>query len=190
MLSVFKEACVMNEEDYGMNKALEVAVQSGIFGIWPEIQACQEKFNMVGTKVSFFYGRYFRICFEISYFQPVVKYEQIYASPWTSSYEEELHHKKLIWKIKDWLYLNGTQKPDDVLVVLGLHIISLNSNFVPLKRRDLVEKAQLRYLKLLQKYLMFKLKDHSKAMAKFVETMRVMSYTMEASEIKARRLPF
>ena len=96
----------------------------------------------------------------------------------------------MIWKIKDWLYLNGTQKPDDVLVVLGLHIISLNSNFVPLKRRDLVEKAQLRYLKLLQKYLIFKLKDHSKATAKFVETMRVMSYAMEASEIKARRLPF
>ena len=42
----------MNEEDYGMNKALELAVHSGIFGIWPEVQACQRKFNMVGTKVS------------------------------------------------------------------------------------------------------------------------------------------
>ena len=79
-------------------------------------------------------------------------------------------------------------KPDDVLVVLGLHIVSLNTNFVKLKRRDLVEKAQLRYLKLLRNYLTFKLKDHAKATAKFVEVMRVISYAMEASEILAKRL--
>ena len=81
-------------------------------------------------------------------------------------------------------------KPDDVLVVLGLHIVSLNTNFVKLKRRDLVEKAQLRYLKLLRNYLTFKLKDHAKATAKFVEVMRVISYAMEASEILTKRLPF
>jgi len=105
--------------------------------------------------------------------------------------------KKLIWKIKNWLYLPNTSttvpnggKPDDVLVVLGLHIVSLNTNFVKLKRRDLVEKAQLRYLKLLRNYLTFKLKDHAKATAKFVEVMRVISYAMEASEILTKRLPF
>ena len=83
-----------------------------------------------------------------------------------------------------------SNKPDDVLVVLGLYVIYLNSSFVNLSRRDVVEKAQMKYLTLLKNYLHYKLKDHAKSMSKFTEFMRVLTYVMEGSEIIKNRLPF
>lgn len=56
-----------------------------------------------------------------------------------------------------------------------------------LQRRDIVEKAQLKYLGMLHKYLVYKY--GKKANLKLVEGLMMMAYAREADEIVQRRLP-
>ena len=197
MVTVFKEATFVDEENYGFSQLLGNAVMSNTIEIRDDVENAMRKYRklelreIVVSKLSKQVDSVLAKLYFHFTFQPVIKYEQLHVSPWTSSLADEERHKEIIWKIKKWLYLDKeSNKPDDVLVVLGLYVIYFNSSFVNLSKRDVVEKAQMKYLTLLKNYLNYKLKDHTKSMAKFTEFMRVLIYVMEGSEIIKNRLPF
>ena len=199
MVQVFKKASFLNEEKFGLNQALSNCIQNGTLGIKKELDQCQlqlranfEKGLQDGTVVDVDGGvEILMKKLQNLELKPVVKYEQLHVSPWTPSYNDEERHRQIIWKIKDWLYLDkDLNKPDDALVALGLVIITLNSTFVPLQRKDIVESAQLKYLTILKNYLKYKIKDHHKAVAKYSDFMGVIAMAMEAGEIQKKRLPF
>ena len=150
---------------------LAMAKKSGEFEAFNEVQRALESMNLSDVN-------------------PHVKYEHIYASPWTGSYETEERHKELVYKIKSWLRHNQNDPaPDDVLVTLGFFIIALNSDFLTLRNKNKVESMQVRYLNMLRAYLSKKYNNRARATQKLAAFMPLISYTREASEILKQRLP-
>ena len=148
-----------------------MAKSSGEYEAFNEVQRALESMNLSDTN-------------------PVVKYEHIYASPWTGSYETEERHKELMMKIKLWLRHNENDPgPDDVLLTLGFFIIALNSDFLVLRNKTKVESMQIRYFNMLQAYLNKKYNDGPRARQKLAGFMPIISYAREAAEILKQRLP-
>ena len=168
----FKESCSVDETEIGINVALKKVAQTQEFLDMEDMRNCLESVKIMDPEEPP---------------KPVIKYNQLYKSPWTSSFYEEIKHKELTYKMKSWTYING--KPDEVLAALGTIVIVFNSDFLSLKKRPLVEQIQLKYFNLLRSYLNSRLKGKDEATSKFVEAMRLSSYAREASEIAQRRLP-
>ena len=122
--------------------------------------------------------------------EPLVKYEHIYSSPWTGSYQTEKRHKELVEKIKSWLRHNQNDStPDDVLVTLGFFIIALNTEYLTLQNKNRVESMQVRYFNILRAYLNKKYNNGPKAIQKLAGFMPIISYAREGAEILKGRLP-
>ena len=122
--------------------------------------------------------------------ETLLKYEHIYSSPWTGSYQTEKRHKELVEKIKSWLHLNQNDTtPDDVLVTLGFFIIALNTDYLTLQNKNRVESMQVRYFNILRAYLNKKYNNGPKAIQKLAGFMPIISYAREAAEILKGRLP-
>ena len=122
--------------------------------------------------------------------EPLLKYEHIYSSPWTGSYQTEKRHKELVEKIKSWLrHDQNDPTPDDVLVTLGFFIIALNTDYLTLQNKNRVESMKIRYFNILRAYLNKKYKNGPRAIQKLAGFMPIISYAREAAEILKGRLP-
>lgn len=171
LLHVFQDAGCIGDPDSGLTKGLAMAKKSGEFEAFNEVQKALESMNLSDVN-------------------PLVKYEHIYSSPWTGSYETEERHKELVYKIKSWLRHNQNDPaPDDVLLTLGFFIIALNSDFLTLRNKNKVESMQVRYLNMLRAYLSKKYNNRARATQKLAAFMPIISYTREAAEILKGRLP-
>merc|ERR1712241_1309847 len=84
-----------------------------------------------------------------------LQYKQIYSSPWAPNIELERRHEELTQKICQWPVKNTGEnvKVDNVMVTCLGHCLMFNTDFITLKDPKRVNKVQIRYIKLLQRYL-------------------------------------
>ena len=169
LVCAFKEACNIDEDDYGFSRCLDVITKSGEHPAFEPIRKCLEQ-NHAGDR------------------KPSLAYSKLYASPWQASYADEVRHKELFLKMKAWVKAKA-DKPDPVLAVLARCMLAFNADFLTLERRDLVEALQMRCLNLLRNYLRTQYNGRPEATARFAEGLRILSYARESTEIKEKRLP-
>ena len=169
LVCAFKEACFVDEEDFGFALTLENITKSGQH---PAFEPVRKYLLQRGIT-----------------HKPKITYSQLYVSPWQASFEDEVRHKELIYKMKKWVKPKRESIPDKVLAALGKCVLAFNTDFIDLQKRDFVEGLQMRCLGLLRNYLKMKYNGRPEASARFAEGLRMISYAREVVEIQKRRLP-
>lgn len=125
----------------------------------------------------------------VSEFRPELGYDQVFTSPWAASLEDEVQHQRLMARMQTWPRDSPEAKVDDVQMNLIKYIILFStSEQLSLKRRDIVERVQMKFIDLLQKYLKFKY-GPGEAGLRFSNGLMVISLAREVYEIQKRRLP-
>ena len=140
---------------------------------------------------------------------PGLKYEQVFSSPWAPNIELENRHKELTRKICQWpldhgsnggyhgskrdhsdpAILGGSENVDRTMVVLLVHSLMFNTDFVTLNDPQRVSKIQLQYLSLLHRYLKFKYEHSDFANSQLHGGVMIGSLAREREEIIRQRLP-
>ena len=166
---VFKEACFIDEDEFGFSHSLEQITKSKQYDAFEPLRQSLEECHITN--------------------KPKLQYSQLYTSPWQASIEDELRHKELLFKIKKFIKPKPSDKPDKVLAVLGKCMLAFNTDLFHLQRRDIVEGLQMRCLSIMRNYLKIKYNGSPQASSRFAEGMRVISYAKEVLEIQKRRLP-
>ncbi len=165
----FNDACHVDENEFGFSMMVDSITRSKEYEAFEPLRQSLEQCQITN--------------------KPKLSYSMLYITPWQASYSDEVRHRELMLKIKKFVKGPGEDKPDPVLAALGRCVVAFNSDFIELRRRDIVEGLQMRYLNLMRNYLKAKCNDRMQANARFVEAMQVISYAREASEIQRRRLP-
>jgi hypothetical protein len=170
MMSRVKSSLSMKlqEEDVCLSKGIECIVKSSKYSFLDEINERLASLDLEAKK-------------------PSLEYSQFFSSPWAASYEDEQKHFDLMCKMSAWPRESPTSQPDNLLLTLLNLIIAFTPDYVQLRRRDVVERNQLKYVILLQKYLKFKYGAASNA--KFAQGLMMTSYAREVDLIQKRRLP-
>ena len=168
-MRVFKESVVMDEPK-GIACTTLYALKCGEFEALEKTRKSLEELN-INPK-----------CGET----PFLKYDSIFISPWAVTYEDEVRHKEITSKVKNFVH-DSEGNVDNILVALGFSILALDCNFVALTNRKLVELCQIRFLNLLRNYLNYKLKNKGQAMAKLASMIGIISYAREGAEILQHR---
>ena len=119
-----------------------------------------------------------------------LQYKQIYSSPWAPNIELERRHEELTQKICQWPVKNTGEnvKVDNVMVTCLGQCLMFNTDFITLKDPKRVNKVQMRYIKLLQRYLKSR-HDISYANTHLHNGLMIGSFAREAMEICQKRLP-
>ena len=117
---------------------------------------------------------------------PIINFEQCYISPWAPSYDNEITYEAFLKKVKGWVIVDETSDP--ILMTLSFCIVGLNSDFLALRNKRMVEKLQAGYLNMLRRYLTLKF-GKIQGRIKLAEFMGIVSLAREAAEIASRRLP-
>ena len=136
---------------------------------------------------------------------PGLNYDQVYSSPWAPNIELENRHKELTRKICQWplnhgsrggyhdhsdpASLGGSENVDRTMVVLLVHSLMYNTDFVTLNDPQRVGQIQLQYLKLLHRYLKFKYEHSDFANSQLHSGVMIGSFAREREEIRRQRLP-
>ena len=121
--------------------------------------------------------------------KPQLAYDQVFTSPWAASHEDEVRHERLMARMQSWPRDNAEAEVDDVQMNLIKYIILFStSEQLTLMRRDVVERVQMKFIDLLQKYLKFKY-GVGGAGLRFSNGLMVISLAREVYEIQRRRLP-
>jgi len=108
-------------------------------------------------------------------------YDELYPPHWSGDSGIEQRHRNIIKRITEWPKVKGNEINIWLVTLLSL-ILALHADFYPLKSKNIMEKLQLKYILLLQRYLRSFLQIE-KANKKFLEAMLLLSDTREAWEI-------
>ena len=169
MNHVFQEAFCLYDNDSGLGKMLEMNLNSRTLPAFEQAYDLLQKYNLEN-------------------FKPVIKFENVYTSPWAPTLDQEVRYKEILEKIQNWL-ISSDGKLDSVLAVLGYCTLGLNTDFLALRNKKLVENLQVRYLNLMRSYLSMK-HGPSEGRSKLADFMMIISLTREAAEISKQQLPF
>ena len=159
----------IQEENSCLANGLDRATKSGEFPQLNEIHDRLKELNLENRR-------------------PLFAYNQFYSSPWAANYDDEKKHFALMLKMKALPRDNKDSPVDETQMSLIKLVMAFSTDFVTLERRDVVEKAQLRYASLLQRYLKYKY-GGPEANKRFAAAMMMTSYARESHEIQERRLP-
>ena len=120
---------------------------------------------------------------------PIIRYDQIYVSPWGASLEDEERHRALLYRMKAFARPRGSSfgSSDPILTALMRIIIAFYPDFVALAHPDVCEKILHQHCMLLHRYIKKTYGDH--ANAKFAQAMATCANAREAAEILRRRIP-
>ena len=132
LVNRFKSSSFLDDEDSCLCKGLECARREGNY---PELEEINEKLKVLGLE-----GKA----------KPIIKHEQFFP---TNSKEEDVRQKALTKKMKDWSREYPGGPIDGVQSTLMRLVLASCPDFLELERPDLVSKAQLKYVTLLQNYL-------------------------------------
>jgi len=109
------------------------------------------------------------------------RYQTLFPANWANNKEVEERHRQIFKKILMWTTIDN--KMDGDLHKLMRLILFFNPDFTPILQRDKVEKLQLKYILLLQRYLKSKM-EPADANKKFLDAMLLISYTKEMLELQ------
>jgi len=112
-------------------------------------------------------------------------YDNLYPHNWVGDQQNERRHREAFIKLTSWpAYSVGYQKNkfDYLLVSLMTVILAFNADFYTLLERDKLEKIQMNYIKVLNRYLRSRLPEET-ANSKFLEAMMLIAHTRNAWEI-------
>merc|ERR1711874_421402 len=84
-------------------------------------------------------------------------YEEVFPSQWAKNSQVETRHKQIMQRIQNWPYDQNNEFDQKMLLLVVLMLL-FNTDFENLQKRDSVEKVQLKYSLLLQRYLRFLIK--------------------------------
>jgi len=110
------------------------------------------------------------------------KYQDLYRNNWARDPNIEKLHRELTFKVARWPILN--QQHDPKMIALMTTILIFNAETPGLVDRGSVEKVQLKYLLLLQRYLKSQLQNSMEANQKFLEAMYILSYTRDLRDLE------
>ncbi len=166
-MKIVNVASALEELDFGLYQDVHTITKSGEVEQYEELRQDLEKLGITN--------------------KPRIAYKNMYPSPWLASYAEEVRHWELFMKLKSFVKPPGHCQPDGALTALGRCIVALDSESANLRRPDLVEKLQLKYMNIMRIYLLAKYKDVQQAMDQFTEGMKVISYARVAADLERRR---
>lgn len=108
-------------------------------------------------------------------------YNELYRDGWQGDIKAEETHRDTVYKIVAWP-TDDENRFDPMMVGLMVLILTFNSDFYTLDRMDKVEKIQVKYITILQRYLRSKMKPAS-ANTKFLEAMLLIAQARHIWEI-------
>ena len=117
-------------------------------------------------------------------------YRAIFASPWAAHSDIEKKHFEITKSILNWTKSSRDERPDSFQLLLVTMIIFLScedTSFVGAQKLK-VEKLQLKYVLLLQRYL--KNVCPREANSKFTGGLMILHYAKELANMHSLRLPF
>eukprot|EP00095_Tigriopus_kingsejongensis_P005738 snap_masked-scaffold28_size608977-processed-gene-1.5 protein:Tk05738 transcript:snap_masked-scaffold28_size608977-processed-gene-1.5-mRNA-1 annotation:"thyroid hormone receptor alpha 1" len=166
IMIALKHAVSLQETDWCFVKIIERALKSGQFPM----------LNELGHELA---------AHGLSEKKPQLTYNQVFSSPWAANGQDEDRHLFLTQKMQGWPRKKDTDRVDDVQMNLLKLIILFSTEFVTLERGDIVEHVQMRFIRLLQKYLKFKY--GSEAGVKLGNGLLILSYAKEVIDIQQRQ---
>ncbi len=168
-MKIVNVASALEELNFGFNQDIHTITKSGEVEPYEELRRDLERLGVTN--------------------KPRIAYRNMYPSPWLPSYSDEVRHLELHMKLKSFFKPPGHDEPDAALVALGRCMVALDTEFAILRRPDLVQSLQMRYINIMRLYLLAKYQDVYQAMDQFAEAMKLSSYAREAAEIESHRLP-
>ncbi len=168
-MKIVNVASAFEELNFGFNNDIHTITKSGEVEQYEELRQNLERLGVTN--------------------KPKITYMNLFPSPWLPSYSDEVRHLALHMKLKSFFKPPGHNEPDEALVALGRCIVALDPDFAILRRPDLVQSLQMRYINIMRLYLLAKYQDVHQAMEQFAEAMKLSSYAREAAEIESHRLP-
>jgi len=109
------------------------------------------------------------------------RYQTLFPDKWANNREVEERHRQIYRKILHWPTIDN--KFDGPLVLIMTMILIFNPDFSAIVHREKVEKLQLKYILLLQRYLKSKM-EPADANKKFLDAMLLISYTKEMWDLQ------
>ena len=128
--------------------------------------------------------------------QPVISYDQVYASPWAASTADEDEYQRLHHKMKMWCQVavkpakDKQPSPDNMLLTLMRLILMFDPENVMdhLKQRDVCEQLNRNYKMMLYRYISHYYPKQA-GDAKINDAMLISAYARQAAKILWFRLP-
>jgi len=114
------------------------------------------------------------------------EYKELYPENWVADAKIREQHQETVNKIVRWPRDENNQF-DPLMVALMTLILAFHADFYTLVNRERVEKVQLKYIIILQRYLKSKLKPET-SNTKFLDAMLLIDQTREAWQISRNQM--
>jgi len=111
-------------------------------------------------------------------------YRDVFPSGWTRDTDTEARHEHIMTRIQSWPFDEQNQFDQTMLLLICL-VLLFSADPDTLQHRAQVERVQLQYSTLLQRYLKSKM-SRAAANKKFLEAIMLISYTKELWEINEK----
>jgi len=108
-------------------------------------------------------------------------YQEIFPEKWANDRKVEERHLEIMRRIQSWPKDENNEIDYNLVILMTLMLI-FNADYEGLVNRSIVEKVQLKYTVLLQRYLRSKMSSEV-ANRKFLEAMLILSFTSEIWEM-------